>query len=263
MKVAIIQMASLPNDKAATIDKAMACIARCRGADLIILPELWPIGFMDFDRYIPDAESENGDLPAWLQNMAKKLDACIHGGSFVQVDQGRYYNTSLLIDNQGTVLASYRKIHLFGYRSREPRILSPGKSAVVIDTPIGRVGMATCYDLRFPELFRRMSAAGAQIFLICAAWPASRMAHWRLLNQARALENQCMSIAANAVGICQGIALAGNSMVVDPWGTVVAAAGDQETILMADIDLATVENARQTFPVLADRVDWLNPQPHA
>ncbi len=263
MKVAIIQMASLPNDKAATIDKAMACIARCRGADLIILPELWPIGFMDFDRYISDAEPDDGDLSALLQTMAKEMNACIHGGSFVQADHGRYYNTSLLIDNQGKVLARYRKIHLFGYRSREPRILSPGKTASVIDTPLGRVGMATCYDLRFPELFRRMSAAGAQIFLICAAWPAARLAHWRLLNQVRALENQCISIAANAAGQSQGIDFAGNSMVVDPWGTVAAAADDRETILMADIDLATLEHARQTFPVLADRVDWLNLLPNA
>jgi predicted amidohydrolase len=122
---------------------------------------------------------------------------------------------------------------------------------------LGKIGLATCYDLRFPELFRRMVEQGAEIFLVCSAWPYPRLEHWLMLNRVRALENQCFLISANSVGLNQGIQFVGHSMITDPWGTILAGAGDKEVIIKSEIDLGELEAARQQFPALADRKDWL------
>jgi predicted amidohydrolase len=118
---------------------------------------------------------------------------------------------------------------------------------------IGTLGFAVCYDLRFPELFRAFASQGTEIFLVPSAWPAARLGHWRLLAQARALENQAYLVGCNAAGEDHGTALAGHSMVVSPWGEVVAEAGDEPTVLRATIDLETVRSAREEFPALRDR----------
>jgi predicted amidohydrolase len=258
MKVACIQMAVVEGDKAATIEKACEGIRRCRGADLIVLPEIWNIGFMSFDRYHAEAEHPGGPTLTAMTAMARKVKACLHAGSWVEAEDGLFFNTSYLISPEGAVLARYRKIHLFGYNSRETQLLTPGREVVVVETPLGTIGMATCFDLRFPELFRRMVEAGAEIFLVCSAWPYPRLEHWRLLTRARAVENQCYLIAANSAGLNQGVQFVGHSMVVDPWGTVLAGAGDGETTVKSEIDRAEVGSAREQFPGLAGRVDWLN-----
>lgn len=261
MKVASVQMAVVEGDKSATIEKACACIRQCRGADLIVLPEIWNIGFMSFDRYLDEAEERDGPTLTSMTAMAREMEAYVHTGSFVEKEGGRYYNTSCLLSPSGEMLACYRKIHLFGYNSRETQLLSPGEQVVVVETPLATFGMATCFDLRFPELFRRMVDAGAEIFLVCSAWPYPRLEHWLLLTRVRAVENQSVLIAANAAGINQGVQFVGHSAVVDPWGTVLAGAGDGETILKTDIDPAAARSAREQFPGLAGRVDWLNRPP--
>jgi predicted amidohydrolase len=242
MKIASIQMSVVEGDKAATIDKAIENIHRCEGADLIILPEIWNIGFMSFDRYIPEAE----------------IGAYLHSGSFVEEKNGKYYNSSYLISPEGKILANYLKIHLFGYNSRETQLLTPGDGIVVADTPLGKIGLATCYDLRFPELFRKMVAQGTEIFLVCSAWPYPRLEHWLMLNRVRALENQCFLVSSNSVGLNQSIQFVGHSMISDPWGTILAGAGDNEIIIKAKVDLDNLKAARDQFPALSDRTDWLN-----
>jgi predicted amidohydrolase len=258
MKVASIQMSVVEGDKTATIDKAIENIHRCEGADLIILPEIWNIGFMSFDRYIPEAEDRNGQTLTRLREAAKKIGVYLHTGSFVEEKNGKYYNSSYLISPNGNILANYLKIHLYGYNSQETRLLTPGDTIVVADTPLGKIGLATCYDLRFPELFRKMVAQGTEIFLVCSAWPYPRLEHWLMLNRVRALENQCFLISSNSVGLNQGIQLVGHSMITDPWGTVMAGAGDNEIIIKAEVDLDNLNAARNQFPALADRTDWLN-----
>lgn len=259
MKVASIQMAVVEGDKTQAMEKATALIRRCADADLIVLPELWNIGFMSFDRYIPEAESQDGLTLSVLRRLAAEVHAYLHTGSFVEKDGEHYYNSSYLISPQGELLGNYRKIHLFGYNSREPEILTPGDKVCVIATPLGKIGMAACYDLRYPELFRRMLDQGAEIFTICSAWPTLRLEHWLLLNRVRALENQCFLVSTNAVGQNQGVSLAGCSMMVDPWGVILAGSADQETILRCEFDPEVLHAARTRFPVLADRVAWLNP----
>ena len=222
MQVASIQMAVVEGDKGGTIDKAAENIRRAQGADLIILPEIWNVGFMSFDRYIPEAEEKNGPMLTMLRQLAKEVGAYLHTGSFVEKEEEKYYNSSYLISPEGEILVNYRKIHLFGYKSRETQILTPGDNVVVVHTPIGRLGLSTCYDLRFPELFRRMVEKGVEVFLVCSAWPYPRLEHWIMLNRVRALENQCFLVSANSVGLNMGAQFVGHSMIVTPWGVILA-----------------------------------------
>ncbi|SDP32434.1 carbon-nitrogen family hydrolase [Desulforhopalus singaporensis] len=258
MKVASIQLAVVENDKEKTLEKAAIAVESCSDADLIILPEIWNIGFMSFDRYVGEAEELDGPTVTLMSGLAKKKGAYIHTGSFVENRNGRYYNTSLLLSPEGAIVAEYRKIHLFGYNSRETQLLTPGTEVAVAKTVFGNLGLATCFDLRFPELFRAMVDKGADMFLVCSAWPFPRLEAWSMLNRVRALENQCYLISANSAGLNGGSQFVGHSMVVDPWGTVLAGAGDQEMIVRTEIDTQAVAEARDTFPGLAGRRDFLN-----
>ncbi|HEX9909683.1 MAG TPA: nitrilase-related carbon-nitrogen hydrolase, partial [Desulfatiglandales bacterium] len=204
MRVASIQLSVVENNKSATIDKAVENIHKARGADLIVLPELWNIGFMSFDRYVPEAEDRNGPTLTALRNAARELKVHIHTGSFVEKESGKLFNSSYLLSPQGEILANYRKIHLFGYNSKETQILNHGHQVVVAETSLGKLGLATCYDLRFPEFFRRMVEKGSELFLVCSAWPYPRLEHWIMLNRVRALESQCFLVSANSVGMNGG-----------------------------------------------------------
>jgi len=259
MKVASIQLELVENDKEATLRKAANAVDQCCGADLIILPEIWNIGFMSFDRYVREAETIDGPTLTLMKSLAQKTGAFLHTGSFIEKENEHYYNSSFLLSPQGEILGRYRKIHLFGFDSQETQILTAGEDPIVVKTPFGYVGMATCFDLRFPELFRAMVDKGARIFLVCSAWPYPRLEPWLLFNRARALENQSFLISANAAGINRGIQYVGHSMVVDPWGTVVAGAGDDETIVRTEIDPGKAQQARDAFPALAGRRKFLNP----
>lgn len=258
MKVCSIQMAVVEGDKVSTIERAKDRILSCHGADLVILPEIWNVGFMSFGSYISESEDLSGPTMTMLVKAAKEIGAFMHTGSFVESHDGKYYNSSYLISDKGELLANYRKIHLFGYNSLETQILTPGDSVVAVDTPFGRVGMATCYDLRFPEFFRKMADQGVELFLVCSAWPYPRLLAWQVFNQVRALENQCFLISANAVGLNNGARFVGHSMVVDPWGVTIAGGGDREIVVKSELDMEDVSRARREFPAMADRVKWLN-----
>jgi len=258
MKIASIQMSVIEGDKAATIEKAAGKIQECADADLIMLPEMWNLGFLSFDRYATEAEEKDGPTLTMLRTMAEKTGSWLHSGSFVEREGDHLFNSSYLISPLGEIAGSYRKIHLFGFNSKETQILTPGDAVSVVDTPLGKIGMATCFDLRFPELFRKMVDKGAELFLVCSAWPYPRLEAWQMLNRVRAMENQCFLVSSNAVGMNQGVQFVGHSMVVDPWGVVMAGGGDEETVIQTEIDIEKVSAARKTFPGLAGRVDWLN-----
>jgi predicted amidohydrolase len=256
--VASIQLAVANGGKAINLERAVDLVRTAEGVDLYVLPELWNIGFLSFDRYLSEAEDKNGPTLGALRNLARETNAYLHTGSFVERDQDLFYNSSYLLSPEGEILANYHKVHLFGFESKEPQILTPGDSLSVADTPFGKVGMATCYDLRFPEMFRKMVDLGAELFLVCSAWPYPRLEHWLMLNRVRALENQSFLVSANSVGRSRGGTYVGHSMIVDPWGVIMASGGDQEMVLTAKIDLEEAAKARARFPALADRVDWLN-----
>ena len=258
MLIASIQMAVVEDDKSATIDKAVGLVRKAKGADLVILSELWNIGFMSFERYVSEAEGRDGPTLSTFRDLARELKMHIHTGSFVEEDGGRYYNSSYLLSPEGEILGNFRKVHLFGFNSKETQILTRGEEVVVVETELGTFGLATCYDLRFPELFRRMVEKGTEVFLVCSAWPYPRLEHWVMLNRVRALENQCFLVSSNSVGLNRGSQFVGHSMIVDPWGIALASGGDEEAVVRSEIDLNELKSARERFPALADRQAWLN-----
>ena len=222
------------------------------GADLVVLPELWNSGAFDVDAARASAQPLDGPLVAALADAARASRTWLHGGSFTELDGGDHYNTSVLFGPDGSLVATYRKIHLFGFDGGETVLMSGGEELVVVDTPLGATGLATCYDLRFPELFRALTEGGATCFLISSGWPTPRIGHWDVLTQARAIEDQAWVVACNEVGQQPGIALGGHSCVIDPKGTVVARAGEREEILRAEIDPEAPLAWREQFPVLKD-----------
>ena len=222
--------------------------------DLILLPELWSVGFSNFAQYREAAEPLHGTTLLRLAPWARKLEAHIMTGSFVERCGSQYYNTAALLDSRGILTGTYRKIHLFGYDSQERQLLTAGSQTSEVLTSYGVAGMATCYDLRFPEQFRRMVSRSAEMFLVCAAWPKARIEDWELLCRARALENQSFLLACNTCGTCGGVEGGGHSVIVSPEGKILAQAGETEQVLVADIDLSETANFRARFPALRDRV---------
>lgn len=236
-------------------ERVAQMVADAAGADLVMLPELWPTGYFAFDSYAELAEPMHGETVTAAREWARRLGCHLHMGSFVERgSDGRLHNTAVLIGPDGDVVHSYRKMHVFGYQSREADLITPGAKAATAPTGLGRIGTTTCYDLRFPELYRALADAGAESILVCAAWPAARLGHWRLFTSCRAVEEQVMLVACNAVGQqAGGIELAGHSRIVDPWGVVVTEAGGQEGVTFGEVDTGVVAAARAEFPVLADR----------
>ena len=219
----------------------------------LMFPELWATGFFSFENYKAEAEAAEGDLYDMMAGWAKKLGCYIHTGSFVEKDGEDYYNTSLLLDPLGRNIGKYRKIHLFSFGSSEAEILTPGNLVGVVKTDYGVVGMTTCYDLRFPEFYRAMVNLGAEYFLVASAWPLARVAHWKLFNQVRAVENQCYLISCNGTGTIHGSQLGGHSMIVDPWGEVLAMGKELEAAVSYDIDPGKIKENRENFPALRDK----------
>ena len=254
MRIASIQLKVTEESKDQSLEHASRMIRECQGADLILLPELWNIGFMSFDRYREEAETQDGPTLTLLRSLARELRCYLHTGSLVEKGGGRFYNSSFLLNPNGEILGSYRKIHLFTHQSEEAEILTSGTSITVVPTVLGNLGLATCYDLRFPELFRRMLDQGAEFFLVSSAWPTSRLEHWLLLNRTRALENLSYLISSNCVGINRGTPFAGHSLVVDPMGEIVAGSDDEECIVWGEGNRNIVLRARSEFPALKDRV---------
>jgi predicted amidohydrolase len=220
-----------------------------RGADLVVLPELWRVGYFDFARYAAKAEPLGGETSSFLQERARTLRAFVLGGTIVEESDGKLYNTAILVDPQGERVVSYRKKHLLDYRSQERTLLCPGDVLEVVSTKVGILGLAICYDLRFPELFRTLAERGAEVVVVPAAWPASRQEAWDALSRARAVENQGYLLACNGTG--KG--LLGRSRVVDPWGVVVASLGERPGILEAELDLGALRLFRREFPAWRER----------
>lgn len=256
MRVAMVQVASPPTESLSKRrDRVAQMVAQARGADVILLPELWAPGYFSFDSYPALAEPLHGETVAAGREWARDLDCFIHLGSILEATtEGRLHNTAVLLDPNGEVVHTYRKVHVFGYQSREAELLSAGDGVTSVATSLGSLAATTCYDLRFPELWRLLVDAGAQTVITPAAWPAARLEHWRLFTSCRAVEQQVLLLACNAVGV-QGadVELAGHSRVVDPWGHVLAEAGTDESVTLVDVDEQIVDRVRKEFPVLADR----------
>jgi len=265
-----LALAQIDIDAAAVTEnrrRAVAAVERAAdaGSDLVVLPELFTVGYFAFEAYQRNAEGLDGETLTELQAVAADHDIAILAGSIVEdlelsaaagydvpADDG-LANTSVLLDRDGTQRAVYRKHHLFGYDSAESDLLVPGESLPTVDFGGFTIGVTTCYDLRFPELYRRLVEAGATLVLVPSAWPYPRVEHWRLLPRARAVENQCYVAAANGVGRFEEAELLGRSTVYDPWGTPLASSDDAPALVTADISPEKVREVRAEFPALSDR----------
>src|SRR5579859_2724 len=224
--------------------------AKRRGSDLVVFPELWDNGYA-LDKAQSVASQLNGGLFAQVAALSRSVGIHIIGSMLEKRGVG-VYNSAVLFSPERGVLGAYRKIHLFSGLN-EPQYLSAGEAPLTLDAPWGRTSVAICYDLRFPELLRRYAVEGSKVLLLPSQWPAARINHWRALVQARAIEDQFFMVACNGVGEHNGTVFGGHSMVVDPWGELVAEAGSDEAMLTAKIDLAKVDEIRQQMPVLQDR----------
>jgi predicted amidohydrolase len=239
--------------------------ARAMGADFIVYPEnvtmIEPIGADAIKKALPEAE--HPAIPAF-RALARETGAWILGGSLsIRVGETKYANRSLLFDAAGTIVARYDKLHLFdvdlagGERYRESERIVPGERAVVAPTPWGTLGMTICYDMRFPQLYRALAKARAMMFTVPSAFTVQTgRAHWHILNRARAIECGAFVIAAAQCGThAQGRKTFGHSLIIDPWGEILAEAGEIEGVIVAEIDPAKSAEARQRIPSLQhDRV---------
>jgi predicted amidohydrolase len=235
--------------------------AAARGAQLVVLPEKWPL--LGSGAQLRDgAEPIDGPAISWARACARELAIELVAGSFAErTPDGRIHNTSLHISPDGLVAAAYRKIHMFdvtvdGVEYRESEHEDPGDEIVLSRTDGGlELGLSVCYDLRFPELYRILALRGARVLVVPAAFTlATTRDHWETLLRARAIENQAFVIAANQIGENEpGRRSGGRSMIVDPWGVVLAQATDSVGVIVADLDLARLDAIRRSLPSLANR----------
>jgi predicted amidohydrolase len=255
MKVAAIQFDFVESEAFdARVERMLSLVAGETDADLVVLPELWPNGGFTYLLWDTTAQPLDGPLVQQLKDAAREASVVLHGGSFIERhSDGSLTNTAVVIDGDGSLNAVYRKIHLFGFVDGEPKYLAPGDEVVVAETSVGRLGLATCYDLRFPEMFRLLADADADVFVVPAAWPEPRIGHWSVLARARAIENQLPLIAVNSAGTHGGVPMGGASLVVDALGATLAEAGSGERVIRAEIDLAHTREWRERFPALGDR----------
>jgi omega-amidase len=221
-----------------------------RGSHLVVFPELWSTGYA-LEQSKELASPLNGGMFHQVTTVATQNKIAIVG-SILEKRGLEVTNSAPFCAPNGRVMGVYRKLHLFRLFD-EDQWLTQGTSPLIVDLPWGDTALAICYDLRFPELFRRYAVDGAKLIVIPAEWPMARLEHWRALLVARAIENQCFIVAANAAGVTGDTTFAGHSMIVDPWGKIVIEGGDDPMLLTAEIDLDLVDEVRQQIPVFEDR----------
>jgi predicted amidohydrolase len=260
-KAAMIQMRS-GLQPSVNIDEAVRMIgeAKSAGADYVLTPEMTNILAAKREQLFAAVVEEEADASlATLRELARKLGIFVHVGSLaIKVSQDRAANRSFLVDPKGNIVARYDKIHMFdvdladGESYRESRNYRPGELAVLADLPWGRLGLTVCYDLRFPALYRALAEAGATMLTIPSAFTKQTgEAHWHVLMRTRAIENGSFVFAAAQGGRHEnGRDTYGHSLIVDPWGRIIAEGGTEPGVVMAEIDPAEIANARARIPSL-------------
>ena len=261
-KVAAVQMVSTPdvNQNIATCARLLA-EAAATGAELVTLPEYWPImGMKDLDKVAHAEEPGAGPIQQFMAHAAREHGIWLIGGTLplVSGEAGKVLNSTLVYDPQGGLASRYDKIHLFGFTKgsesyNESATIVPGAAVGVFDAPFGRVGLSVCYDLRFPELYRAMGEC-ALIVVPAAFTHTTGMAHWEVLLRARAIENQCYVLASAQGGTHRnGRRTFGHSMLVDPWGEVKTVLREGEGLVSGEIDQAVLASVRESLPALKHR----------
>jgi predicted amidohydrolase len=260
LRVTLVQV-NAGRDIQANLGRVKQLLSRIGTTDVIAFPEVFALRGSDSD-YRESAQSLAGPLMNFMASVAHRHNAWVLAGSFVESNHPAAYNTSVLMDRRGEAVASYRKMHLFeaelesGQVVRESDLWMPGSEPVMAGLEGWRCGLAICYDLRFPELFRQYSARGAHLFFVPSNFTQrTGKDHWEILVRARAIENQCFVVAPNQCGTNPhtGVASYGNSMIIGPWGEVLVRMGEEEEIATVTLDMHDLEQTRRTVPALAHR----------
>ena len=263
MRAAAVQLSSTPDrDRNLEAADRLTRAAAAQGAELVVLPEKWPV-LGTPEQTAAGAEPLDGAALSWARATARELGIDLVAGSVAERVEGaeRGANTSVHVGPDGEDRAIYRKIHMFdvevgGRTYRESEHEAPGDELVTSSLADGTgLGLTICYDLRFPELYRILAVRGAKVITVPAAFTETTTRdHWEVLLRARAIEDQCFMVAANQVGeFAPGLRAGGRSMIVDPWGLVLAQAPDAETFVVAELDLGRLEAIRRKLPSLANR----------
>lgn len=219
--------------------------------DILALPEMWNIGFFP-KPIINFADHDGQETRTFLSALARQHKVNIVGGSIANRIGKNLYNTNYTFNRQGKVISTYNKIHLFSL-SKENQVFSAGDKLSIFTLDGIKCAVIICYDVRFCELVRMLALEGIDILFVPAAWPVERLMHWQILNQARAIENQIFVAAINGAGSFKNFHLAGNSMLIDPWGNVLNQADEDQTIVSAAINLDILKEIRSTMNVFNDR----------
>ena len=260
--VAAVQMISSPNvSENIAVARRLVRQAATTDAQLIVLPEYWPIiGLTDSDKVGHAERPGAGPIQAFMAEAAREHGIWLIGGTLplVSPDAAKVMNTTLVFDPEGKNASRYDKIHLFGFTKGsehydEARTIVPGESVVMFDAPFGRVGLAVCYDLRFPELFRAMGEC--TLMIVTAAFThTTGLAHWEVLLRARAIENQCYVLASAQGGLHpNGRRTFGHSMLIDPWGEIKSVLAEGEGVVSGEIDPTYLASVRESLPALKHR----------
>lgn len=232
------------------MEQAMTAVLK---PDVVVLPEMWNTGYA-LERIQELADEEGTITKAWVSAFAHRHQVNVVAGSIAEKQaDGGIYNTTYIFDRSGSMITSYSKMHLFRLMDEE-KYLQAGSEAVLfgLDDTM-KVGASICYDIRFPELGRKLALAGAHMLIVPAQWPHPRLHHWRTLLTARAIENQMYVVACNRVGSSGATEFCGHSLIIDPWGEVIAEGGEQEEVVTGTIRPERVQEVRRRIPVFADR----------
>lgn len=254
MKISVIQM-NIGHGKPENNRKnAIRLIAEAAAGkpDVILLPEMWTTGYdLDNIEHICDIDAVP-TLPL-LKELAARHKVNLVCGSFANKENGKLYNTAFVIDREGNTVGKYSKVHLFKLMG-EHNCFASGRECCTFELDGVKCGLIICYDLRFPELVRKLALAGIKVLFVPAEWPAARMEHWVTLLRARAIENQIFVAAANRAGSEEVEEFAGGSMLIDPWGNIVAHAEGGEQILDGALDLGIIDRIKSKIDILGDRM---------
>lgn len=257
MKISLAQMDVVLGEPQVNLEtvRMMAAEAARRGSQVLVLPELWSTGY-DLENAADYATRLHEGIFAQVRETAKHHGLTILGSCLSLLGEGQYGNTAVWCDAQGELLGAYSKIHLFRLMQEE-QYLTAGNNLTLVDSEWGRVGLAICYDLRFPEMFRAYALGGARVVFLPSEWPHPRLAHWQTLLRARAIENQFYVVACNRVGRSKETDFFGHSCIIDPWGQTVIEAGEEAMLVTCEIDVARVDEVRRRIPVFEDRREEL------
>ncbi|MEG0798209.1 MAG: carbon-nitrogen family hydrolase [Acidaminococcaceae bacterium] len=251
MKIALVQMNIQEKNKTANVENGLELLQQAVvGNDIVLMPEIWTTGY-SLSRLEMEAEELTGPVVQRVQALAQQHKCAVIAGSVPLRLEGKIYNTAIAVNREGAIVSLYSKMHLFGL-FHEENFFAAGASYETYQLGEASCATAICYDLRFPELFRRLALKGAQVIFVPAEWPEMRGDVWRLLLQARAMENGIYICAVNCVGTFKGESFYGHSMIVAPDGSIVTEGSGDAGIITGAIDLATIIHVRKRINALAD-----------